>query len=354
MKNKFCPTKKTCLKTWDEILTGMREDLVTLTKGDVDEAEARTCLNDLLSQALPARHDPDMLFLCFDLPENMPGDARVDYLYTPTYLAAAIAMGILTRFPEIADGEYLAGSGTMPTDTAMRILSGVMLGCTQRGFSGHGYDAMSGRLDALEIFIKADALRFITEHPALCPEFNRCFLRTFSECRAACDRGQLVGMWGEDYAERFSELLKSDGADLSRFDPRNLAKAFGPDADYVFVYGTLMRGQAAAEKMSGAMFLGDALLDGYAMYDLGAYPGIVPAEGDRVFGQVYLADAALMAELDVYECVGELHRRETASVTVAGLALQAQVYVYIKSVSKRVESGYWGVSENDNTRETVQ
>lgn len=349
MTNKFYRTKKTCLKTWNEILTGMHEDLITLAKGDVDEAEARTYLNDLLSQALPARHDQDMLFLCFDLPENLPGDARVDYLYSPTYLAAAIAMGILNRFPEIADGEYLSGSGSMATDTAMRILSGVMLACTQRGFSGHGYDAMSGKLDALEIFIKADALRFIAKHPALCPEFNRCFLRAFDECRTAYDRGQLVGMWGEDYTERFSELLKCDGANLSRFDPCNLAKAFGPDADYVFVYGTLMRGQAAAEKMSGALFLGDALLDGYTMYDLGAYPGIVPAGGDRVFGQMYLADAALMAELDVYECVGELYRRETASVTVAGLALRAQVYVYIKPVSKRVESGCWCVPENDNT-----
>ena len=43
----------------------------------------------------------------------------------------------------------------------------------------------------------------------------------------------------------------------------------------VFVYGTLMTGQCADNRLEGAVFAGPARLDGYALYDLGRYPGIV-------------------------------------------------------------------------------
>lgn len=52
----------------------------------------------------------------------------------------------------------------------------------------------------------------------------------------------------------------------------------------VFVYGTLMTGQCADNRLEGAVFAGPARLDGYALYDLGRYPGIVAQPGGTVWG----------------------------------------------------------------------
>ena len=349
MKNKFHRTGNADLSSWNRILSEMRDDLTALSREDVTEGEARIYLNELLTEARPSKRAAGARFFGFDEPENMSADARVDYCYAPTYLAAAIAMRILDRFPEIEAGDRIAGKDSMTVEDALRVLSEAMLGCTLRNFSGDGFDGLSGRLDALEIIVRADALRFIMGHPALCPQFNRCFLCALGECAAAFDRGSLAGDWGEDYAGRFAPILDMEGADLSRFDSAALAGAFGAGAGFVFVYGTLMLGQAAAEKMAGAMFLGDAVLDGYAMYDLGWYPGVVPSPGNRVFGQVYLAEAALMGKLDEYENEGELYHRRGESVIVQGMTLPVQVYVYGKEAAGlRVDSGCWDLKETDD------
>jgi gamma-glutamylcyclotransferase (GGCT)/AIG2-like uncharacterized protein YtfP len=48
---------------------------------------------------------------------------------------------------------------------------------------------------------------------------------------------------------------------------------------YLFVYGTLKRGGSRHSLLEGCPFLGHALARGFALYDLGAYPGIVPEMG---------------------------------------------------------------------------
>lgn len=114
----------------------------------------------------------------------------------------------------------------------------------------------------------------------------------------------------------------------------------------VFVYGTLMRGQRANHMLAGAAYAGEFTLADHAMYDLGRYPGIVPRDGETVFGEVYYVSEDMLAKMDEYEEEGSLYRRVAVQLQGEKGTLTAQVYVYNRRVT-----GYkllrcpWGARE---------
>ena len=71
----------------------------------------------------------------------------------------------------------------------------------------------------------------------------------------------------------------------------------------LFVYGSLLRGEPAHERLEGAAFLGPATTaPGYALIDLGRYPGLLVAPGPgTVVGEVYRVTTAVRDHLDLYE-----------------------------------------------------
>lgn len=75
----------------------------------------------------------------------------------------------------------------------------------------------------------------------------------------------------------------------------------------LFVYGTLMRGEAnhgvleRVLKRGEAQFLGEARVEGFELYDLGSFPVAVPGPG-QVEGERYRIPRSLL--------IGELDRRE--------------------------------------------
>ena len=105
-----------------------------------------------------------------------------------------------------------------------------------------------------------------------------------------------------------------------------------PDEYLVFVYGTLMKGQANHRLLRDESYLGEATLDGYDMYDLGYFPGIVPGTG-TVRGELYRVVTVELLSLDVLEGQGTLYSRETVPVRLEdGSAVDAFVYVYLLCV----------------------
>lgn len=96
----------------------------------------------------------------------------------------------------------------------------------------------------------------------------------------------------------------------------------------LFVYGTLMRGQAAANKLEGYTFKGVFRLADYAMYNLGSYPGIKPCLGENVIGELYEIPTEAIEKLDMYEGEGSLYVREEVRISREGEETKAIVYVY--------------------------
>lgn len=107
----------------------------------------------------------------------------------------------------------------------------------------------------------------------------------------------------------------------------------------VVVYGLLRRGEPLSHKLEDARFLGEVELEGFDMYHLGRYPGVVEGDG-RVAAEVYEVDD--LTELDRTEGAQEdppLYER--CRVDVDGSP--AWIYLYARPLegSFRIDSGDW-------------
>lgn len=119
----------------------------------------------------------------------------------------------------------------------------------------------------------------------------------------------------------------------------------------VFVYGTLMTGQCADNRLEGAVFAGPARLDGYALYDLGRYPGIVAQPGGTVWGELWYTDDQTVEQMDLYEEEGSLYRRSrSGSCAAARSARRRPMCTCTKS---RVSPGPSGGMPADTHRKTA-
>ena len=209
MEKLFYRTKDVDLSVWSGILKGMENWLGILRNGEVGEDEAAARLNELFSQARPWKSDPGRCYLDFADPEGMPGDARFDFIFRPTFLAVAIAMRTLLRFPRLAEREALSGDGSLSGSELLRILSACMQGSCANGFRGHGYDALSGVIDTMSLFRQAGADAFLAEYPALCPAFSECYDGTLKEFEKASAQGTAPDLWGEEHVGEIRALLEA-------------------------------------------------------------------------------------------------------------------------------------------------
>lgn len=128
----------------------------------------------------------------------------------------------------------------------------------------------------------------------------------------------------------------------------------------VFVYGTLMKGQRAHDKLGQAEFIGKGVLRDYRMFDLGAFPGIQPCKGESVIGELYSVEDDVISLIDEYEGKGNLYSRETVYVNVYKndvfgpmrayyeRHIKAYTYIYNNEADSYESCKYeWGTSDND-------
>ncbi len=110
--------------------------------------------------------------------------------------------------------------------------------------------------------------------------------------------------------------------------------------EQVFVYGSLRRGQSNHSLLDGASFLGVCrTAPRYTMWNLGAYPGVVPGGRDAIVGEVYRIDKRTLARLDELEAYPVLYTRERISTPFG----PAWMYIYQGSNrgGTRIASGDW-------------
>lgn len=78
----------------------------------------------------------------------------------------------------------------------------------------------------------------------------------------------------------------------------------------IFVYGTLLRGQVNHRLLAGATYLGPhRTAPRFALYNLGAYPGLARGGGTAVTGEVYRVDGRTLRRIDRLEECPRLYRR---------------------------------------------
>ena len=118
------------------------------------------------------------------------------------------------------------------------------------------------------------------------------------------------------------------------------------NSEYLFVYGTLRRGGGSplSKLLSEqADLVGLGAFQG-KLYDLGAYPGVIPSPNlaDAVIGEIYAIhnDSSILFTLDKYEEYlpdqpeRSLYLRRLASISAGeNKTLQAWIYLYNGSIN---------------------
>ncbi len=110
----------------------------------------------------------------------------------------------------------------------------------------------------------------------------------------------------------------------------------------VFVYGTLLKGEANHRLLAGARFIAEAATHAeYDLVDLGPYPAMTPGGATSVRGEVYAIDAVALERLDLLESHPDFYRRVEITLNDG-----SRVFTYIMDPHKvvdypRLESGRW-------------
>jgi hypothetical protein len=134
-----------------------------------------------------------------DFDEFMPTDARVDFVFRPTYAAVATLSRTLCDYPVIA----LRAKSFLPT------LKRGMFFATHRALAGHGFDADQGTVDALRILSLGKVPMLLDRHPELCPALHRIIQDVAKKMQRRLETKTAVGVWGEDLATGFRSAIET-------------------------------------------------------------------------------------------------------------------------------------------------
>ena len=281
----------------------LKQTLTDMAEG-MEKEDAAFAVQTIAQTITRDRERPDMGFCSFLSPRNLPSDLRVDYVYVPTYYACAIIMRAVLDQEELLQDESIR-------DALFDALNG-STGCS---FFGHGYDAVDGFLQAMEIFAHGRVLRFVERYPTFNETFTAAINKAMAYLKQALCSGKEKDQWsGKSYEEKANRVLDM------------LLRETSGSVE-LFVYGTLMRGQPANPILEDFSYLGRYYLKDYGMLHLGAYPGVAAYRGESTVGEVYSIPAGLLPALDRYECEGSLYTRKI--VTVANDKGRIPVYVYV-------------------------
>ena len=122
----------------------------------------------------------------------------------------------------------------------------------------------------------------------------------------------------------------------------------------VFVYGTLLAGEPNSRLLARAQRIGDARTEeGFALFDLGAFPGMVRAREGIVVGELYEVDRETLAALDRLEGHPSFYRR--TAITLAPPMQAEPVWTYLLRPEQvagriRIESGSWRAHRAEEKR----
>lgn len=268
----------------------------------------------------------------FALAENwdqMPFEERYYYVYRPSYACCQALMKSLVC--------VLSNDVALPCEdeldprvrhdlknrTAQALSSGLAFCCT-RNFAGDGYDGIEQTIRDILDFRNACLPSGDSEYRALCPEFFKLIERIVADIQARVDRVDVFNAFGGSHLVQMMELLES-------FDMESRVN--------VFVYGTLMTGMRNAHLVEHSAYLGDAQLFGYTMFDLGSYPGIIPAEdagseNGCVLGEVRRVDVETLKALNELEGEGRLYKATCVEIKQGTLSYPVLAYVYLGRIEQ--------------------
>jgi len=148
--------------------------------------------------------------------KGMDSDARVEFIFTPTYIATATLTRFFLEYPSFAkdidDSIKLKTSATKKIaeyNTYESVLSKGMTFCTYRGLHGHGYDGGVGAIEALNILSLGKVPFFLLKNPDFCPKLKFIIDNAANSFELLIENGSAAEVLGKDYSEKFRSAIET-------------------------------------------------------------------------------------------------------------------------------------------------
>jgi len=125
---------------------------------------------------------------------------------------------------------------------------------------------------------------------------------------------------------------------------------------FVFVYGSLLRGEPNHRLLARSYFVTRAITaPRYQLVDLGAFPAMLDRGRTTVVGEVYHCDAATLEALDRLEGHPRFYERRAVSLARGPAAAQAYFLVDGRRAAEPIASGDWRAhqQERDDARDPL-
>lgn len=237
---------------------------------------------------------------------EIPSDARVDFVYHPTYICCQILIKAML-------------SGNPNKNIVPALQRGLEFSCSRR-LMGHGIDGLRDQMRTIQDFIDSDIMTILDYQPTLCPEFTAMLIEIAEEYAKMIEDCDTILPYEDDATIKMMRIVETLN------DPVSVP---------VFVYGTLMSGEANHYLVEDCEYLGPADIFGFALHDLGAYPAVKYTERpSTVTGELVTCDADTLEQLDILEQLGNLYNRAVTNVFMDnGSVRKAYVYVYRNEVT---------------------
>lgn len=200
----YCEQKDFSIKNLFDHIQKMREVLEKLSEGSIPNTSEYT-REDLLHYATSlvtgqreslGRIRPGSWGVAPD-DTGMGSDARVDFVFIPTYVAVATLSRILQDHPTI----FVQVPG--------------FLGALKRGLrfagyrrlTGHGYESLDGMAEAVRILSMGKVPELLFLAPSLSLSMHNIFVQTEHELSKHLSEGRSIGPWRKDYTVEITEIL---------------------------------------------------------------------------------------------------------------------------------------------------
>jgi hypothetical protein len=131
--------------------------------------------------------------------EGMDSDARVEFIFVPTYLAIATLSRAMCEFPLLPP--------SIPNYSES--LKRGMVFSSLRSLAGHGYEADLGAIEALRILSIGKVPWLLHRHPDFCAELRTVIDEVANNMAQRLLKGTAVGAWGADYSEGFRSAVET-------------------------------------------------------------------------------------------------------------------------------------------------
>ena len=188
MKNNFYRPNNVDFNEFGKIIRDLKESFAELSSGNYKTDD----LQDFVIKIIEDQ-DNDGFWGLIN-PNKVPSEARIDYFYMPTYYSTAILIKFLLDYPDKANE---INDFRVCLEKGLKASAG-------RGLKGHGYDEISGVVEAMKIFCSAGLAQFIKQYPDLCPEFTIMITAIVDFVKKSLEEGNTRGAWDEDYNQGFT------------------------------------------------------------------------------------------------------------------------------------------------------